>query len=210
MNSIAQRRQDERERRRSEIVDAADALAREHRWNDVTVDGVAKRARLSRALVYLYFRDKTDLHAALWERARDELVRRFGAAVAEAGVGSGIEAIGRAYVRFAEEMPHYFEALGRFEARTPEPAEEPAATAQCPDDLHGLIVEALRAAQQAGTVRADCGDLDLTAVALWAFTHGLIQISSTKRSQLEALGLQHEAILEQAFILLGRTIGPPG
>ena len=187
MNSIAQRRQDERERRRSEIVDAADALAREHRWNDVTVDGVAKRARRSRALVYLYFRDKTDLHAALWERAVDELVRRFGAAVAEAGVGSGIEAIGRAYVRFAEEMPHYFEALGRFEARTPEPAEEPAATAQCPDDLHGLIVEALRAAQQAGTVRADCRRPRPDGGRAVGLHPWPIQISSTKRSQLEAL-----------------------
>ena len=46
-----QRRLLEREQRREQIVDAACALALSQGWDQVTVDGVAKRARLSRAAV---------------------------------------------------------------------------------------------------------------------------------------------------------------
>jgi len=212
-NAIAQRRQDERERRRGEIVDAADALARELGWNGVTVDGVARRARLSRALVYLYFRDKTDLHAALWERAAVDLHQRFRTAIAAAEPDCMMETIGRAYIRFSEEMPHYFEALSRFEGQDAGASEDDGAATQAlarQTDVHQLLVDALRAGQQAGVVRADCGDLGLTAVALWAFTHGLIQISTAKRTHLEQIGLGREALLEQAFTMLRRTISPPG
>ena len=68
MSYIAERRQEEQDRRRGEIVDAAEALYAETGWDAVTMDQVARRARLSRALVYVYFKDKRDLHFALVER----------------------------------------------------------------------------------------------------------------------------------------------
>ena len=80
MTYIAERRQEERDRRRNEIVDAAEALYAEVGWDAVTMDQVARRARLSRALVYVYFHDKADLHFALVERSLEELRRRFEAA----------------------------------------------------------------------------------------------------------------------------------
>ncbi len=80
MSYITERRQEERDRRRAEIVDAAEALYSEVGWDAVTMDQVARRARLSRALVYVYFRDKSDLHLALVERALDTLRERFEAA----------------------------------------------------------------------------------------------------------------------------------
>ena len=57
MSYIAERRQEEKERRSDEIVAAAEELYRELGWDAVTMDGVARRARLSRALVYVYFKD---------------------------------------------------------------------------------------------------------------------------------------------------------
>src|SRR5262245_6210067 len=208
MSSIAQRRFEDRERRRVEIIDAADALAREKGWDDVTVDGVAKRARLSRALVYLYFKDKTDLHAAICERATADLCRRFNQAIAGAEPDCRFEAIGRAYVAFAAEMPHYFEALSRFQGTSAEQLEnERSRTAHARQhQFHQLMVDVLRDGQRSGAVRADCGDLDQTAVALWAFTHGLLLISNRKRHILGELGIGTEALLEQAFTMLRRSI----
>ena len=80
MSYIEARRQEERDRRRTEIVDAADAVYAESGWDSVTMDQVARRARLSRALVYVYFKDKSDLHLALVERSLDVLRDRFEAA----------------------------------------------------------------------------------------------------------------------------------
>jgi len=69
MSYIAVRREEEKERRRAEILDAAEVLYAKKGWDALTVDQVARSARLSRALVYVYFRDKEDLLFAIGERA---------------------------------------------------------------------------------------------------------------------------------------------
>ena len=81
------------------------------------MDQVARRARLSRALLYVYFKDKSDLHMALVERSLEALHERFVAA--RQGRTNGIaevEAIGRAYLAFSVETPHYFDACARYQA----------------------------------------------------------------------------------------------
>jgi len=58
MSYIAERRVEEKERRRGEILDAAEALYAKDGWDLVTVDQIARGARLSRALVYVYFKTR--------------------------------------------------------------------------------------------------------------------------------------------------------
>jgi AcrR family transcriptional regulator len=65
MSYIAERRGEEKERRRAEILDAAELLYANKGWDAVTVEQVARSARLSRPLVYVYFRDKEDLLFAI-------------------------------------------------------------------------------------------------------------------------------------------------
>src|SRR6202162_5093077 len=98
MSYTSARREEEKERRRAEILDAAEALYARKGWDGVTVDQVARSARLSRALVYVYFRDKEDLLFAIGERAMRLLRDRFMAAIAAAarGMDQG-DAIGRGH-----------------------------------------------------------------------------------------------------------------
>lgn len=211
MNAIAERRQDEKARRREEIVDAVEALALENGWDQVTVGSVAKQARLSRALVYIYFKGKADLHAALSERARDALFERFKSAVS---TNFGIErfrALAHEYIRFAEQCPHYFEAITHFEAATQccdEDAEAVPSTI-ANNKVHRLIVRVLEEEIAAGTVRSDLGDLNLVAINLWAFTHGLIQISASRRTWMDSEGICQEALAEQAMSMLSRMLARP-
>src|SRR5882724_692432 len=117
MSYVAERRQEEKERRRTEIIDAAIEVYREVSWEAVTIDQVAKRARLSRALVYVYFKDKEELHAVIVLRAFELLSVRFAEASNRARLGiDKVEAMGRAYVAFAHELPHFFDACARFES----------------------------------------------------------------------------------------------
>ncbi len=138
MSYITERRQEERDRRRAEIVDAAEALYAEVGWDAVTMDQVARRARLSRALVYVYFRDKSDLHLALVERALDTLRERFEAARAgkERGIDE-VEAIGWAYQAYARELPHYFDACARFRLGVPGLCARAAPLLRCLRPLRG-------------------------------------------------------------------------
>ena len=210
MSYIAERRQEERDRRRGEIVDAAEALYAELGWDAVTMDAVARRARLSRALVYVYFKDKRDLHFALVERALEELRVRFAAATAgrERGIDQ-CEAVGRAYLAYSRELPHYFDACARFQAHQTESGElEPneLACAQAGHRVHEIIVATLERGIADGSVRRDIGNPYVTSLALWSFTHGMILIAASKGAQIEHEGIRVEAMIEHALGLALRSI----
>jgi len=211
MSYINERRQEERDRRRGEIVDAAEALYSEVGWDAVTMDQVARRARLSRALVYVYFRDKSDLHLALVERALDMLRERFEAARAgkERGLDE-VEAIGWAYLTYARELPHYFDACARFEARTSSDGMQPNETAclAAGHRVHETIVASLNRGVADGSVRADIGDPYVTSLALWAFSHGVVQIAATKSGQMEIEGIPVQRFFDHAIAMALRTLMP--
>jgi AcrR family transcriptional regulator len=211
MSYISERRQEERDRRRAEILDSAEAVYAQVGWDAVTMDQVARRARLSRALVYVYFKDKSDLHLALVERALDALRECFAAArVGKARGIDEVEAIGQAYLAFARELPHYFDACARFEARTSSDGVQPNETAcmAAGHRVHETIVASLNRGIADGSIRADIGDPYLTSVALWAFSHGLVQIAATKSGQMEVEGIPVQKFLDHATDLALRSLRP--
>ena len=121
MSQITERRLEEKEKRRNEILEAAMAVASIVGFDDMTMDQVARKARLSRALVYVYFQDKNDLLFGICNLALGVLHVRFVEAASRHPRGlEKIEAIGRAYVAFAHEFPVFFDALARFEAHSPD------------------------------------------------------------------------------------------
>lgn len=205
MSYIAERRVEEKERRRAEIVDAAERLYAEKGWDAVTMDQVARSARLSRALLYVYFRDKEELLFAIGERALQMLQERFRAAATRHDRGlDQIEAIGRAYMAYAHEFPHYFDVCARFQAHSmsPEPGSNEGACALAGDATLGIVVEAIRVGIADGSIRPDIGDPMLLAVSLWAFTHGTIQLAMAKAADLARLGVTIPAFSDYAFGLL--------
>ncbi|HXV40738.1 MAG TPA: helix-turn-helix domain-containing protein [Steroidobacteraceae bacterium] len=204
MSYIALRREEEKERRRAEIVDAAEQLYAEVGWDAVTMENVAKTARLSRALIYVYFRDKSDLLHAITERALLELRERFVAAAARHPLGlDKVQAIGRAYVLFQQEKPYSFDACSRFhahQAANDEPTE--AACAAAGDAVIGVIVQALVEGQADGSIRKDIGNPAQVCVMLWAFTHGLIQVGNNKKQEIARLGIEVSQLMEGSFGML--------
>ena len=203
MSYLAVRREEEKERRRAEMVDAAEELYAKVGWDTVTMDRVAKSARLSRALLYVYFRDKNDLLHAITERALVDLRGRFVEAARQHVKGiDKVQAIGRAYVLFQQEKPYRFDACSRFHAHQAEgyPAEDACAAAG--DAVMAVIVEALRNGQSDGTIRKDIGDPMQVCVMLWAFTHGLIQIGTNKSVEIARQGVDVPKLMEGSFAML--------
>jgi AcrR family transcriptional regulator len=213
MSYIADRRQEEKDRRRSEIVDAADDLYRELGWDAVTMDSVARRARLSRALVYVYFKDKRDLHFAIADRAMEVLRARFEDASSRARTGlEQIEAVGRAYMAYGLEFPHYFDACARLELRAteaPEPGSQEASALDTGRKVHEVVVASLLVGQRDGSIRADVGDPEVTSRVLWGFTHGLIQIAITKAQPLAQVGISVPQLTQQAIAMIRYMLAGP-
>jgi AcrR family transcriptional regulator len=203
MSYVAERREEEKERRRAEIVDAAEELYAEVGWEAVTMERIAKSARLSRALIYVYFQDKSDLLLAIAERALVELRERFVATAAAKQSGlDTVQSIGRAYVLFQQEKPYRFDACSRFHAHQAAGQPTDDACAAAGDAVIAVIVQALMQGQADGSIRKDIGNPAQVCVMLWAFTHGLIQIGTNKTQEIARLGIEASQLMEGSFAML--------
>ena len=205
MSYIAERREEEKDRRRSEILANAEKLYSKHGWDAVTMDQVARSARLSRALVYVYFRDKEDLLFAIGDRAMQLLKTRFDTVAAGPGTGlQHIEAIGRAYMGYALEFPHYFDVCSRFQsyAMGSEPSANETACHLAGDQVIRTVVAVIEAGIRDGSLRKDIGDPLMLAFSLWAFTHGITQLVMAKGADLARRGIPVLDFSNYAFKLL--------
>jgi AcrR family transcriptional regulator len=205
MSYIAERREEEKERRRVEIVDAAERLYAGKGWDAVTMEQVAKAARLSRALLYVYFRDKEELLFAIGERAMQLLKRRFEDAIARHPLGiDQVEAIGRAYMAYAVEFPHYFDFSMRFQAHSakPDPCSPLGRCAVHGDEAIGVVVRAIQAGLADGSIRPDVGDPMHLAITLWGFTHGATQLATAKANDLAYHGVAVQQFTDYVFRFL--------
>ena len=209
MSYLAERREEEKERRRLEIIEAAERLYAHRGWDGLTMDQLAREARLSRALLYVYFKDRSELHLAVVTRAFRLLQQRFHEAKARASSGlDQVQAIGRAYIAYAHEFPHYFDACSRFQAAR-HPAEGSAELAACAAAGDGAIAEvfaALEAGRADGSIRADLGPIAATATALWGFTHGILQLMATKSTELARQGVALDQFADHSLQLLRHAL----
>lgn len=209
MNSLADRRLEEKERRRSDIIDAAEAVVADVGLDALTMDEVARRARLSRALLYVYFQDRSDLVLGICQRALDLLGGRFETVMqAHARGRDQLTAIGHAYVAFSHECPVYFEALTKFETHAPDatPSAIESACIAGGDRVHALMVTCIENGIRDGSVRADVGPPLLVALTLWGFIHGAIQLAATKKNVIAHDGFEPRQLVEHALFLATRSL----
>ncbi len=210
MSELAIRRQEEKDRRRDEILDAAARVAAEHGMAEFTMDQVARKARLSRALLYVYFTDKQDLLLGLADRANHKLQARFAAINARRLNGlKKIQNMGRAYVAFAEEEPVYFEAMSHYVAHFADGEQPQGNELRCMEGgtkVHGEIISALEAGRQDGSIRGDVGKPMLVSFTLWAFMHGVIQLIASKGEAFQFFQIRPEQLVEQALDMCTRSL----
>jgi AcrR family transcriptional regulator len=209
MNYIAERRQEEKERRRAEILDAAEAVSADAGWDELTMDLVARRARLSRALLYVYFKDKVDLMYGICERGLSALRQQLEEAAGSHGAGlEQVLAMTRTYVRFSQDFPVYFDIMARCSLREVKTADAPENELACNavgDALGAHIVTLITAGMRDGSIRSDLRPV-VAASALWGFTQGVIQLAFTRRAVLEHHGVDASVMLDQAMSMMARSL----
>ena len=209
--STLERRQEEKEQRRNDIIDAAEAIFARKGVDKATMGDVAKEARLSRGLIYFYFKDKDDLYLAIMLRATQTLRGFFEKAVASGKNGyEKIRGMGRAYVEFYKAKPSYFHAMADFEARVIDASNPLESEAEClleGNKVLGMMATAIGEGIEDGSIRKDIGDPMQTAICLWGCTHGVIQIAATKEEMFKHLfQLNADKLVDHSFSLLERSL----
>lgn len=208
------RRADDRERARARILAAASHLFCSRGIENVTFGDIARRARLSRPLVYFYFPDQRTLLLETVLAAQRRLRARF--ARASAGAPHGLaeaEALGRAYLAFHAEDPEAFflcMAVGPGRARRGRHAALEQALAAQEQEVLGFVVNAIARGQRDGSIDPAAGPPLLVSLCLWSLSHGLAQFTSVQR---EALTQVHRVptrtFLSAGIGLLIRALSPP-
>lgn len=209
--STVERRQEEKEQRRNDIIDAAEAVFSRKGVDKATMADVATEARLSRGLIYFYFKDKDDLYLAIMKRATQALREAFEVAAQQEISGyDKIRSMGRAYVEFSRTNPDYFHAITDFESRNIDLENPLASEADClleGNKVLGMMAEAIVTGMQDGSIRKDLGDPMQASVCLWGFSHGVIQIAAKKKDMFKHMfQIDPDQLIEQAFEMMERSI----
>jgi AcrR family transcriptional regulator len=186
---IAERREREKEQRRTDIIDAAERVFFSKGWQSATMDDVAEAAELSKATLYLYFKNKEELYAAILARGSQILYDGFKDAVESHETGlEQTEAIGRAYVAFHEQHRDYYDAMLYFDAKGFDTCEDCEYGQKCEEyreQIMGLVAQAVRNGVADGTLRSDLNPL-MTAFLLWASSSGVLSALATAGEQIHS------------------------
>jgi len=75
--TIEERKEREKEMRRLQIIDATKKVFASKGFSDATVDEIAQEAELSPATLYLYFKNKDELHAVLHIKILKALIEKI-------------------------------------------------------------------------------------------------------------------------------------
>lgn len=200
--TLQSRRQEERESRVRAFLDAASMELLEKGFLQLSLASVARRARLSKSLIYFYFADKEELIVALANEAKAALLAKFQAARQkhESG-GDQLHEIGHAFVGFPRSHPHHWEVLREAECigvvnREGEVYEE---TRRLSQEVHAQTVAAIECGRADGSLRKiDESPLEI-AVLLWSFLYGFMRLMEARGEAIrDALGVDVDKLVDAA------------
>lgn len=168
------RREHHRAELRAHILEAAAQLLDRGGAEAVTMRAVAERIGYSATTIYLHFSDRDALLFAVLDEAFGEFRAAMAAAIASAGEPRGrIEAMGRAYVRYALDHPAQYQLMfvQRPDYLLAHGPEEEGARIESMGALAELVATA--PAGRLGRARPEAA-----ADALWAAMHGIAALGT--------------------------------
>ena len=209
--TVHRRRAKEKQERHDEILDAAESSFFVKGYEQTSMDDIARAAHLSRALLYVYFKDKAGIMRGVMLRAAQSLQRRFEAALAAGATGvAQIVGIGHAYHAFSVDEANYFDVLTSM-ATFPGPDEIDAQLLEmdnCRERVNELMVQALQNGMQDGSLsEAHIKDPLQTAFYLQGALHGVIMQTRGTQSPHSHYPEAHE-LINYTIAMLMNSVKP--
>jgi len=197
---IADRRQREKEQRKTEIIEAAERLFFSRSYEDVSMDGIAREVELNKATIYLYFKNKETLFATIVLRGIEILKERYMECMEKKVPGiAKVALMGQAYYQFSQEYPDYlrmihFYGSERFSKENPCTAEIGKGYGTCRMILRDAVQEGI----DDGTIRDDL-DPFLTSMYLMISFMGILSMENKWKLVIEAAGFSYEQYAAEFF-----------
>lgn len=209
-SELKSRREQEKKARHETILDAAEQVFSDKGYERTSMDDIARQANLSRALLYVYFKDKAAIQRGILLRAGESLRLRFAAACQQVDTGlAQISAIGRAYYQFSLDQPDYFGALTQAASAIQDADDEQTEQMICSEsDTMALMVAAIEKGLSDGSLNRDrITDPFNTALYLRGALHGVIMLCQQKINPTGPLAdYPKEHLIEHTIVMLVSSI----
>ncbi|HWQ65704.1 MAG TPA: TetR/AcrR family transcriptional regulator [Methanospirillum sp.] len=197
---IAERKQREKEQRKTEILNVAEQLFFSRRYEEVSMDQIAQGVELNKATIYLYFKNKEALFATIVLRGVQIMQEKYLECMEKQVPGIvKVGLMGQAYYQFSQEYPDYlrmiqFYGSERFSKENPCTAEIGNGYGTCRMILRDAVQEGIND----GTIRADL-DPFLTSMYLMICFMGILSMEDKWKMVIEAEGFNYEQYVREFF-----------
>ena len=203
---ISERRERERERRKKEIIDAAEKIFFKNGFENSSVEKVAKKAELSKATLYLYFKSKEELYFAVCQRAEGKLYEEVDKTIAKVdGTFDKIKAFLNAFVEFQQKYPDHFDALFYLQTHpfSFDPNHELVIENRRRDQKYlNHWIELIEQGKKEGLIRESLNPIH-TVLLIWMQLSGFLKIMSVVQPHLEKdLTCSKDELLEEYYNIL--------
>ncbi|AFV22503.1 hypothetical protein Mpsy_0292 [Methanolobus psychrophilus R15] len=197
---IADRRQREKEQRKTEIIDAAERLFFSRGYEDVSMEDIAHEVELNKATIYLYFKNKETLFASIVLRGIQILKEKYIECMEKQVPGvAKVALMGQAYYQYSQEYPDYLRVIHfygseRFSKENPCTAEIGRGYGTCRMILRDAIQEGI----DDGTIRADIDPFMISMYLMISFM-GILSMENKWKLVIEAEGFSYEHFAREFF-----------
>ncbi len=197
---IADRRQREKEQRKTEIIEAAERLFFSRSYEDVSMEDIACEVELNKATIYLYFKNKETLFATIVLRGVQILKEKYMECMEKQVPGIvKVALMGQAYYQFSQEYPDYlrmihFYGSERFSKENPCTVEIGKGYGICRLILQDAVQEGI----DDGTIREDL-DPFLTSMYLMISFMGILSMENKWKMVIEEEGFSYEQYTSEFF-----------
>ncbi|MCK9632087.1 MAG: TetR/AcrR family transcriptional regulator [Methanoregula sp.] len=204
---ISDRRQREKEQRKTEITDAAERLFFSRRYEDVSMDEIANEVELNKATIYLYFENKEALFAMIVLRGIRILQEKYRECMEKQVPGIvKVALMGQAYYQFSQEQPDYlrlihFYGSERFSRENPYTAEIGKGYGACRMVLQDAVKEGIND----GTIRDDLDPFLISMYLMISFM-GILSMEDKWKRVIEAEGFSYEQYSREFFRFIAPAV----
>ncbi|TRW95881.1 TetR/AcrR family transcriptional regulator [Candidatus Methylobacter oryzae] len=174
--SISERRERDRLKIRTKILDAARELFAAEGYDAVTMRRIADTIEYSATTIYLHFKDKDALIRELCRVDALSLAQAFQSVAAEPEPLERLRKIGMAYVAFGIEHPNHYRLMFMSNRKNDEADLAEMGHGKPETDGYALLLNTCREAIDRQLLAPELTDPDLLAQAFWAATHGVVAI----------------------------------
>ncbi|MCX6680963.1 MAG: TetR/AcrR family transcriptional regulator [Methanothrix sp.] len=197
---ISERKMREKDKRKKEILDTAERLFFSRGYDDVSMDEIANEVELNKATLYLYFKNKETLFAAIVLRGIWILQKKYVECMETQVPGVvKVALMGQAYYRFSQEHPDYlrlihFYGSERFSKENPCTAEIGKGYGTCRMILRDAVQEGI----DDGTIRDDLNPFLISMYLMTTFM-GILSMEDKWKRVIEAEGFSYEQYSREFF-----------